>query len=118
MELDACDCSELRVGGLVVELAGHGIYSVNIRAFGGFIITEHLKIVLKHIDDLIGLELALNSRSHSIDESIKSFSKLCIILQSFCRLPDEILSVICTARIHTSVIICLCLEVDHAIGGL
>ena len=94
MELDARDCSEFRVGGLIVELARHSIRRVDICAFSGFIIAKHLKIILKDINNFVRLELALNSWSNSIDECIKSFSKLRVILKGLNCLPDEILCVI------------------------
>ena len=81
-------------------------------------IAKHLEIVLEDINNFVRLELALNSWSNSIDELVKSLSKLGIILQSFSCLTNEILSVICTARIHHSVIVCLSLKVNHGIRGL
>ena len=81
-------------------------------------IAKHLKIILEDINNFVRLELALNSWSYSIDELVKSFSKLGIILQSLSCLTNEILSVICTACIHHSVVVCLSLKVYHGICGL
>ena len=118
MELDARDYSEFRVGGLIIILARHSNLHVNTSDHSALIIAKHLEIILKDIDNFVRLELALNSWSHSINEGIKSFSKFRVILQGLCRLLDEILSIINTACIDHSVIVCLCLQVNHAICGL
>ena len=80
MKLDARDGSQFRVGGLIVELARHSIRRVDICAFSSFVIAKHFKIILKDINNFVGLELALNSCRHSIDECIKPFWKLRVIL--------------------------------------
>ena len=118
MELDARDCSKFRVGSLIVELARHSIRRVDICAFSGFIIAKHFKIILKDINNFVRLELALNSWSNSINECIKPLSKFRVILKGLSCFLDEILCVIYTRRIDHSVIICLRLQVYHAICGL
>ena len=55
---------------MIEELAGNGVDSVAIRIVTDILIAKLIEIILEHIDDLIGLELALDPRRDSIDESV------------------------------------------------
>ena len=118
MELDARDYSEFRVGGLIIELARYSNLRLNTCAYSVYTTAKHLEIILKDINDFVRLQLALNSWSHSINEGIKSFTKFGVILKGLCRLSNEILSIVRTCCIDHSIVVCLCLQVYHAISGL
>ena len=46
------------------------ISSIDFASCGCLVISEHLEVVLEHIDDLIGLESLFNSEGHAVDEFI------------------------------------------------
>jgi hypothetical protein len=74
VELDAGDSSVLGVWGLVEELAWHCVNSVHFGASSRLLVSQLLEIVLEDVDDFIGLQLALNSGSHTVDEGIKTLA--------------------------------------------
>lgn len=94
MELDTCNVSSLRVARLIVELARHSVDSAVASRAGCNLVTKLLKVVLEHIDDFVGLKLALNSGRYSVNEGIQAFPKLQVCLESFGCLTVEILSIV------------------------
>jgi len=74
VKLDAGDSAVLRVGGLVEELAWHCVNSVNFGARSRLLVSQLLEIVLEDVDDLIRLQLALNSWRHTVDEGIETLA--------------------------------------------
>ena len=94
MELDTCNVSSLRVARLVVELARHSVDSAVASRASCDLVTKLLEVILEHIDDFVGLELALNSGCHSVNEGIQAFPKLQVRLESFGCLTVEILGIV------------------------
>ena len=85
---------------------------------GRDLVTQLFKVVLEDINDFIGLQLALNSRRHSIDESIQAFPQLSVIFKRLSCLSVEVLRVIRCRGINASIVVSLSLNVDHGIGCL
>ena len=103
---------------MIEELAGNCVHRTDFGATSRIIISQLLEIILEHINDFVGLKLALNARRHAVDEIVKLLSKLFIIAKRIGSLTNEILSVIAGDRIDTSIIIGLRLNIDHAMSGL
>ena len=94
VEFDTCNCSEFRIWSLVKELPRDRIYRTIIIGAGGYLIAQSLEIILEDIDDFIGLQLTLDTRGNSVDESIQALSKLLIVLKSLSGLTNEILRIV------------------------
>ena len=62
--------------------------------------------------------MALNSRSHFINELVELLGQAVIILQRLSCLSDKVLSIVVGDRIDTPIVVGLRLVIDHAIGGL
>ena len=107
MKLNAGYRSVLRIRSLIEKLARYSINRAHFWAGSRFFVTQLLEIVLEYVDNLIWLQLALNSWRHSIDESIKTLSQLDVLFNLFRSFADEVLSVVSGARINTAIIVCL-----------
>ena len=118
MELDASNGSVFRIACLIEELARYSIDSANFGATGRVIITKLVEVVLEHIDDFVGLQLALNARRHTVNEVVQFLAESFVVFQSVGRLTDEVLRVVARDRIHTSVVVGLGLNVNHFVSGL
>ena len=118
MELDASNGSVFRIACLIEELARYSIDSTNFGATGRIIITKLVEIVLEHIDDFVGLQLALNARRHTVDEVIQLLAESLVVFQGVGCLTDEVLRIVAGDSIHTSVIVGLSLNVDHFVSCL
>ena len=103
---------------MIEELAGHCVHSTDFGATSRIIISQFLEIILEHIDDFVGLKLALNARRHAVNEIIKLLRELLIITKCIGSLTDEILRVVAGDRIDASIVVGLRLHVDHAVSGL
>mmetsp|Transcript_47835 Transcript_47835/g.63237 ORF Transcript_47835/g.63237 Transcript_47835/m.63237 type:complete len:261 (-) Transcript_47835:19-801(-) len=118
MELDASNGSVFRIARLVEELARHGVNGAHFGATGRIVVAKLLKVVLEDVNDFIRLELALNTWRNAVDESIELLGQLVVVAQGFSRLPNEVLSVVRSDSVHTSVVVGLRLLIDHSVGGL
>ena len=103
---------------MVKELPRDRIYRTIIIGAGGYLIAQGLEIILEDIDDFIGLQLTLDTRGNSVDESIQALSKLLIVLKSLSGLTNEILRIVVRDSVNTSIVVCLSLNVDHTVGCL
>ena len=118
VELDAGHGTVLRVRGLVKKLAGDRVHGVDFRAGTSFLITELLKVILENIDNFVGLQLALHSGRHLVNEGVQALSQLGVVLQRLGSLSNEVLRVVVGNSIDRAVVVGLRLEVDHLPGRL
>jgi len=118
MELDAGNGAVLWVRSLIEKLARHCINWVHFRAGSRLFVSQLLEVILEYVDDLIWLQLTFNSWRHSINEGIETLVQLGVLPNLFSSFSNEVLGVVSGARVYTTVIVCLSLQVNHFIGGL
>ena len=64
----------LRLAVLLFEVGSGDYVDVGVLwAWRGIFISEHLKVVLKHIDDFVGLESLFDAILHTVDKLIELF---------------------------------------------
>ena len=64
------------------------------------------------------MELTLDARRHLVNERVKAFSQFSISFEGLGCLPDEVLSIVVGDGIHRTIVVGLCLKVNHLAGGL
>ena len=72
MELDAGDSLVFAIV-MVDELAGQQVNATDLRVCGSLFSTQDIEVVLKHVNQLIGLEGFFNSVGDSIDKLLNFF---------------------------------------------
>lgn len=126
VELDARHTLALAVI-VVNESSGCHVGGVDLAASCCLLVSEHLEVVLEHIDDLIALKSLLNSESNSIDELVQlllellgSFDLLLSLFSSLASaaVPNEVLGVILYRLVHRSTKVGLGVYLLHLVSGL
>ena len=118
MELDAGDGAVLWVRSLIEKLARHCINWVHFWAGSRLFVSQLLEVILEYVYDLIWLQLTFNSWRHSINKVIKTLVQLGVLPDLFSSFAYEVLGIVSWARVNTTVIVCLSLQVNHFVGGL
>ena len=80
----------------------------SLASSNSFIVAKHLKIVLKHINQLIALQSFLNLRRDFVDKFIQSICRVNLTsLLNFLVLVQEICWLVLCTIVHHAVKICL-----------
>jgi hypothetical protein len=104
---------------------GH-VGGVDLATSSGLIVSEHLKVVLEDIDDLIGLQGLLNSEGDSVNELVKLFLELLgcldllfgLLASLVAALSDEVIRVVLDSLVDGSAEIGLSLDLLHLVSSL
>lgn len=104
---------------MLKEGPGEEVDSRNFRGASRFFVSQHFKVVLEHVDQLVRLEGFLDSIGDTVDKLLESFG--CVGIASLClllHLLKEVLRVVLNYFIHQTVVRCLSLKALHLISGL
>jgi len=116
MELDARNSFQMAILRLR-ECSRFHFNTVNFPSLCRKFISQHFKIILKHIYNFIGLQGLFNSKSNSINKFIKFLFHL-IISFEITHLSDEVISIVLTCFVHTSSKVSLSLNSFNLMGCL
>ena len=100
MEFNARNSFQMTIFRLRECSWGH-FNTVNLSSLSCNFISQHFKVILKHIDNFIGLESFFNSEGNSINKFIQFLFHL-IITFEITHLSDKIISIILTSFVNTS----------------
>lgn len=79
------------------------IDSANFGCFSSFFASQHLKIVLENIDQLVGLESSLHSESNAVDKLLQLLVDVLLLLRKLLHLADEVVRVVLNDGINHAI---------------
>jgi len=82
------------------EGSGRHLDCVDFPLLGLFVSCKHLEVVLKDVDDFVGLKRLLHDKSHFVDELVEFFLHLGIVTE-IAHLLDEVFGVVLAGFVYT-----------------
>jgi len=116
MELDARNSFKMTIFRLR-KCSWRHFNTINLSSLCRKFVSQHLEVILKDIDNFIGLESFFNSKGNSINKFIQFLFHL-IISFEITHLSDEVISVILTSFVDTSSKVSLSLNCFNLMGSL
>ncbi len=117
MEFDAANYLFLTVL-LLVKCSRHHIDRANLLRSHLLLAAKHLKVVLEHIDNLIGLEGLLNAEAHAVNEFVKLIVNCSAAARLLLDLVNEVTWLVLDAGVHRSIEVGLRVKSPHLICSL
>mmetsp|Transcript_3505 Transcript_3505/g.2528 ORF Transcript_3505/g.2528 Transcript_3505/m.2528 type:complete len:303 (-) Transcript_3505:197-1105(-) len=125
-------CNQVRLRGVELDTRNSFIFAVimlyecprqyiNRADFGSirrFFISQHFKVILKHIDEFIGLECGFYFVTCSFYELVKSFLHALFLLRVLLHLADEVAGIVLHDLVHRPIEVRLTLEPLYLVRGL